>query len=168
MAAYCVEADLLLGETPLPGYINKTVYLDNSAEEIDSALAARYTTPIVVPDVPQNRPTKIFLKHVNAKLCSGRMIMAAATGAELSETHAYGRYLVDEALRALGAVASGEYVLPGAEQIDPVASDTGGVRIANVDTISQVEGFYDQLQNPFVPYPNDPYPGYLGGYPYGG
>lgn len=165
---YCAEADLLLGEIPLPEYLSATQYINNTAEEIDVALSGLYSTPIEVIDIPQNKPTTLFLKQVNAKLATGRLIMAAAMGHQETDVNAYGKYLIDEAVAALYRVCEKEFVLPGAEQNVAAASDTGGVRIKNLDSVSQVEGFYDQIQVPQeVIIARQQYPGILGGYPYG-
>lgn len=165
---YCVQADLLLGEIPTPSYMDVLKYIDNASEEVDVALGQLYTTPIEVVEIAQNKPTTLFLKQVTAKLATGRIIMAAATGKQDIEVNAYGKYLIDEAWGAIANVLSGNYVLPGATQIDAPASDVGGVRLKNVDAISQVEGFYNQVQAQPVPYSTPGYPeGWLGGFPRG-
>lgn len=165
---YCVEADLLLGEIPTPSYMDVDKYIVNAGEEVDVALGQLYETPIVVTGIPAYKPTTLFLKQVTSKLATGRIIMAAATGKQDIEVNAYGLYLIEEAWAAIKNVIDGNYVLPGATQIVAPASDTGGVRVKNVDAVSQVEGFYDQLQAQPVPYSTAGYPeGWLGGFPRG-
>lgn len=162
MASYCEKRDLLLGEINVPSFIDSDQYILNASEEVDVALCGVYSTPFTMAENSQTRPTVLFLKQVTSKLASGRIIMAAAAGAEMSEIHQYGIYLVNEAIESLKQVASGEFILPGATQVDPSPSDTGGVRIKNVDATSNVEDFYNQIQKQTVPVPY-----LLGGYPYG-
>lgn len=169
MTDYCATTDLLLGNIPVPGHISTSKFVTDTAEEIDVALSSRYLTPVVVTITAANRPTTLFLKQVNAKLASGRILMAAAAGHEDEQINAYAKYLIDQAFQALCRVCEGEYTLPGAAQVASAASDSGGVRIYNEDATSAVEDFYTKVATPVVPdvwYPENTYTGY--GYPYGG
>lgn len=162
MVSYCETRDLLLGGVNVPTFIDPVQYINAASEEVDVALSGVYSTPFTMAENSQTRPTILFLKQVTSKLASGRIIMAAAAGAEMSEVHQYGIYLVTQAIESLKQVASGEFILPGATPVDPSPADTGGVRIKNVDATSNVEDFYTQLQKQTVPVPY-----LLGGYPYG-
>ena len=169
MADYCATTDLLLGEIPIPAYISQAKFITDTAEEIDVALSVRYVTPVVVTVTAVNRPTTLFLKQVNAKLASGRILMAAASGHQDDQINAYAKYLIEQAFQALYRVCEGEYILPGATQHAPHPDDSGGVRIYNEDATSAVTDFYARVTDPVpqdVWYPENTYTGY--GYPYGG
>jgi len=145
MAAYCTQADLLTGSIPASSYIDVDRYIQSAADEIDSALAMRYIVPVVVPAIPQYAATTLVLKGINQRLASGRIITAAAATGSQTETHAYGLYLIEQALQQLKALIDGSYILPGAPTVNQPGSDTVPVLITNVDSESQVEAFYQRV-----------------------
>ena len=157
MVAYCTIADLLTGSIPSGTYIDEAQYIQAAADEIDSALAMRYIVPVVVPAIPQYAATTLLLKGINAKLASGRIITASAATGSQTETHAYGLFLIQQALEQLKMLTSGEYVLPGAPTATQPGNDTVPVLISNVDAESQVEAFYNRVTG-YPPLPGGDYP----------
>lgn len=150
--AYCQVSDLLTGSIPLPVAPSPQQAVDNAAEEIDAALGQVYLTPIVLSPVdPAVRPSLLTLKHVNAKLATGRLILAVAGGTQDTELNAYGLSLLKEARATLSELRASSESLPGAILAPTAAtSKTGrGPRISNVDPVSQVDAFYDYF-NPLV------------------
>lgn len=144
--AYCMVADLLLGNIPTPAYIDKQKSVDAAAEEMDSYLAMQYVTPISqqIIDNPVNRRTMLVLKRINAHLATGRIITAAAAGAEDSEIHAYGKMMLDQALSALAQLATGTPSLDGATPVDNNKDEANNrPSVVNGDPYSQVDAFYD-------------------------
>lgn len=165
MAAYCTEGDLLTGNIPTPEWMDEASYIQAAADEINAALAMRYVVPVVVTAVPQYAATPLFLKGINAKLASGRIITAAAASAEQTEVQAYGLYLITQALEQLRTITDGSYILPGAPQTSQPGTDTAPVLVTNVDPESFVEGFYNRVAgypplpgqgNPLVAYYQNP------------
>lgn len=147
--AYATEADLMVGAIPTPAYIDKAAYLNQASDEVDSYLAAVYATPINLPDVSPNqidpeRETRLVLKRVTSQLASARIILAAAAGGEDTEIHAYGKLLLNEALRTLRQLATGEPMLPGAtvNPNAPEADGSGLPLVVNGDAFSEVDRFY--------------------------
>jgi len=159
----CIVADLLLGSIPTPAYIDPVKFIVDTSEEIDVAFSPYYETPIILTLTAITKPTILFLKQVNAKLASGRILMASSAGHEDAQVNAYGKYLIDQAFASIYKVCEGDYVLPGVIQVAPVANDSGGVRIYNEDATSAVEDFYTRVTTPISEswYPNQvnwPYP----------
>lgn len=145
--AYCVVGDLLTGDIPLPVVVSATQYVNSAADEIDAALGQVYVTPIVL-DVtsPAVRPSALVLKGINAKLASGRIIMAADAGGQDTVLHAYGLSLVREAQATLTELRASAETLPGATPVTTITAGQSvgrGPIIVNRDVTSQVESFYD-------------------------
>jgi hypothetical protein len=136
---YCITSDLMLGNIPIPTDAQK--YVDLAAEEIDSKIGFKYATPVVVGSSPEERPTTLLLKKINAWLASGRLIMAKDAGGEDDQLHQYGFYLVNEAMAALNAIVDGSVVLPGATPATPDDNLSSAPIISNVDASSAVEDF---------------------------
>lgn len=157
MAAYCTVDDLLTGNIPSHDYIDELAFVNNAADEINAALATMYVIPVVVTAIAQYAATPLILKSINAKLASGRIIMAAAASAEQTEVQAYALYLVTQALEQLKQITDGSYVLPGAPQVIAPGSDTAPVLVSNVDAESQVEAFYGRVSG-YPPLPGAAYP----------
>lgn len=143
--AYCVVGDLLTGDIPLPVVVSPQQYIASTAEEIDAALGHLYITPIVL-DVtnPAVRPSALTLKNVNAKLASGRIIMAADAGGQDTTLHAYGLSLVREALTTLTELRASADTLPGAVVIESAMATrvSRGPILINPDATSRVDDFY--------------------------
>lgn len=142
--AYSTVGDLLLGDMPAPP--NAEQYVQDAADEIDSKLGLRYTTPIVVDDSPANRVTNLLLKRISTHLASGRLILAQAVSGENQYVHAYGQKLIKEATDALDQLSSGDLVLPGAEYLNTDDVVVSGPVINNLDAESNVESFYGFVQ----------------------
>ena len=152
---YSEVSDMLIGNLPLPSYIDRDKILVAARNEIDVAIGFLYKTPVNVeesPDNPLTRPARLLLKQISIYLSSGRTIMAAATGSEDTRTHAYGRYLINQGLELLKGIANGSILLEGAEKVETSAEPTGPM-IANVDPESLVEQFYN---NAMTPHPGMP------------
>ena len=169
MAAYCTVDDLLIGDIPLADkYGDGTSFVNMAADEIDSQIGHIYVTPVVFDEsTPEKaarvRPSKLLLKKLNYLFASGRIVLDMAAGGEDDNLHAYGKRLLDEALRLLSMVSDGRIELVDAPLIVPeevVAQDTGPM-ITNEDPYSLVQGFYDRFYKdhvyPVMPVPMRPY-----------
>lgn len=148
--AYSSSNDLLNGNIPLPGYLDKEKFVTDAADEIDSKIGHLYETPVDVSEtstVP--RWTRLLLKRINNHLASGRLLMAADAGGEDDRVHAYALFLIQEATAALDQIASGEIKLtgvpgPGGQSSEAITS----IILNNLDEESNVEAFYDRILNP--------------------
>jgi hypothetical protein len=150
--AYCSAADLLIGNIPVPRGVSAEQYVQAAADEIDAALGQMFETPILIdPSNISLRPSTLVLKQINAKLASGRLIMAADAGGQDTQLHAYGLSLVREAQASLTELRSSSDSLPGAVVIVAEnADDSAGLpRILNYDQTSQVDFFYEYF-NPVL------------------
>lgn len=150
--AYCTVADLLIGDISTSAELSPEKYVNDAADEIDSKIGFRYTTPIP-GSAP--RPVLLLLKRLNSHLASGRLILAATISANQEELNAYGASLVNDAQLTLEAIASGEMRLPGAPinpdtavVVDPTDPANYPILHSNLDAFSQVEAFYDAVTNP--------------------
>lgn len=155
MVAYCTDADLLLGEIPLPRYMSAAQKVQDAADEIDSRIGHVYQTPIDVSNGSTvSRPARLLFKRINASLASGRILLAIASPEENRNLHAYAWSLVRDSLAALDQIVSGEIPIPGATPSeDAVADDSPALPlISNVDAESNVEAFYDRVGNPNFSY----------------
>lgn len=160
---YCQLSDLLFGNIPTPASAGQ--YMALAAEEMDSQIGLKYSTPVVVSDNAESRPTRLLLKKINIFLATGRCVMAVSGGGEDDQIHQYGRSLVDEALAALAAIVNGVIVLPGADPVSPDDNLSSGPMVSNVDATSRVEDFTGVFGNPAqaaieVPRPTFPNPRY--------
>lgn len=149
---YSTQADLLLGEIPLPSYVNPDTYISNAADEIDAVIGMTYVTPISIQETPTTRPSKLILKKANNFLASGRIIMAVDSGGQDTQLHSYGRYLVNQAEQIVAKIANGEFILVGAQRISDTAGGNAPV-IVNGDAESLVDAFYDNFNRDVWPYP---------------
>jgi hypothetical protein len=165
-STYSVVGDLLLGNIPATQLVPQK-FVNDAADEVDSIIGFKYTTPIDMSDLgPVVKPARLLIKRVANWLASGRMILAADAAGEDVQLHAYGEKLVNDATMILMAIASGEVLLTGAVPIDDPDAATPGLlrapQIANVDPESIVEAFYAAL-DPRNLSANFPY-----SYPYSG
>lgn len=147
--AYCQTKDLLSGEIPLPSYVNTQQWIDNSADEIDAILGMRYATPIELSEnVPEQRAGAKLLKIINARLATGRIIMAAAAGGEDDKVHAYASFLIRDALSTLRSLAKGEPPLPGATEnpTDQVDATASAPVVHEHENRSRVDEFYSLIE----------------------
>jgi hypothetical protein len=136
---YCETTDLDWGGMPSPA--NAQHWVSKGAEEIDSIVGMRYATPVILGNSAEERPAKLLLKRINEWLAMGRAILSQAIGGEDTTTHAQGRYYVDEALKALMAIANGDIVLPNVPLSTPEQTKETGPLIQNLDDASLVESF---------------------------
>jgi hypothetical protein len=159
--AYCAEADMRTGDLRVPSYTTKAQYIQNAAEEIDTALGHLYVTPFIISNTPANRPTILFLKKVNWLLASGRFVLDVAAAGEQDNLHAYGKRMLDEAMKMLEDAALKKVTLPGTTPlaVPQGQEDYTGPHISNEDSESLVEAFY-RRQRPYAdvgePFPRIP------------
>lgn len=157
--AYCDETDLLVGNIPTPAYIDKTKFVNDAADEMDSYLGLRYVTPIILNEAdPEMRPSYLLLKRVNAHLATGRLILAAAAGSEDDNLHAYGQSMVNESLKTLAYLADlGNPAITGATTLEGVGEHEVGFLVKNADTGSFVDAFYEVTNPTYVIEPRPRY-----------
>ena len=137
---YSQVSDMLLGGIPTPA--DASNYVQDAADEIDSKLAFRYQTPIVVDGTGDTRATQLLLKRISNYLATGRCILAKASPTENSQLHAYGWSLIQEAEASLNSLVTGDFVLPGATPIITDEVAVSGPILSNLDAASNVESFY--------------------------
>jgi hypothetical protein len=151
---YCTESDLLLGEMVIASTIPITKFLEDGANEIDSRIGRVYTTPILLADLTENGKT--ILRMANARLTSGRLLMAQAQAAQDDSLHSYAMYLLDEANEIISAIETNRTSLDGAT-VNPERVDTPAPSITNLDAASPIESFYAEfLGQPTSPLPVSP------------
>jgi phage gp36-like protein len=148
--AYSAVDDLLLGNIPLPPGDKAKRAVDRAADEIDAALGTRYVVPIR-PLGQQQRQVLALMLTINNWLASGRLIEELTASSQTVELHAYARQLINEALKALSSILSGEIILPGVPPVggtdDNISVQTGPF-VVNVDPSSQTNWYYEQIDNP--------------------
>lgn len=137
---YCEVEDLLLGNIPVPSTAGK--YVQQAADEMDSHLGLQYVTPVVLDEGnPKQRPGFLLLKRINSWLATGRLVLALDAGGEDDQLHQYGKKLVDDCMKALEEIVSGNIQLPGAEPVNPDAGSSNGPVASFADDQSLVEGY---------------------------
>lgn len=151
--AYCSPTDLMIGNIPLPQYMDANQLINDAADEIDSKIGWRYETPLDNSETgPLSRPARLMLKRINAALATGRIILAVASPEEKNNLHSYGWSLIREANGAINVIADGTVVLEGATLNPVVVEPVAAPLIDNLDAESQVEAFYDRIANPDYSY----------------
>lgn len=153
--SYCQPTDLLLGQIPTPTGLSVAKVVSDAADEIDSCIGLLYQTPVDTNAV--SRPVKLLLKRLNVFLATGRLILAVTSNEEDARLNAYGLSLVQEAQKALYAIAEGAMVLTGAAVVPGNEPQVSTPLINNLDAESNVEAFYNRVANPNYLYP--PFPG---------
>lgn len=153
--AYCEVIDLLIGDLPTSAALNPQKYVNDAADEIDSKIGFVYTTPIPIGITDLTpRPVVLLLKRLNAHLATGRMILAATIIAEDQQLNAYGKTLVGECITTINLIATGQLILIQVSTTGSSALPPPHVPlIANVDSESSVEAFYNRIANPLYVYP---------------
>lgn len=154
MAGYSDPTDLLLGNIPLPSYIDTSKLVQDVADEIDSRIGYTYATPLDLTDTSAiARPARLLVKRISRNLATGRLILQVASPEENARLHAYGWSLIKESLEALEYIANGDMPLEGATPA-PGASTPAvtAPQISNLDAESNVEAFYNRLANPSYVY----------------
>lgn len=148
-STYSTVGDILLGDLPIPGYVDKQKYVDDAAEEMDSYIGYTYVTPIDMDTAgPVIRPARLLLHRIATHLSTGRLILALAVASEDKSLHAYGKSLVDESLAAVQKIVDREIPITGAISVSGSVVSPSGPMITNVDSFSLVEDFYQWLSNP--------------------
>lgn len=122
--AYCGETDLLLSEATVTSLGEKARFIKSAAGEIDGKLGYIYATPIDTAGLPPHQAQ--LLLSINAKLASGRLMMAAAFGSQDTNVNAYALYLVKEAEMDLMSIANGQVDLT-APKVDPAGDPIGTI-----------------------------------------
>lgn len=156
MAAYCTDGDLLLsGNLPVPAGFDKMKFVQDAADEINVAIGSLYKTPVVfatAEDQELYADTITFLKQLNARLATGRLIMALDASGQNQQLHAYGLFLLKEVKGFLQEIKDRDIVLEGApvNDRDPHAYDAPGPAVFQLDAFSGVEAFYGIVQNPVI------------------
>lgn len=153
MAAYCTTTDLLIaGNFPIPVGFSKQQYVDDAAEEIDIAIGRLYKTPVEfeTADLAEKFEVTIkFLKHLNAHLATGRLVMAVAMPGEDNQLNAYGASLVGRVEGILREIANNEIYLEGAPANSNATGDGAYVSphgaVSHMDEKSGVEAFYNEI-----------------------
>ena len=156
-STYSTPADMLLGDLPIAVSVNKQKYVNDAADEIDSLIGVRYTTPLDMSgSSPIPRYARLFVKRVANNLATGRLILAVAAGGEDNQVHAYGWSLVQSALDAVKQIADGTYDIIGAVDANPTASNrTRGPVTSGQDATSGVDAFYGHV-SAYPPTPTVP------------
>lgn len=139
---YAEEDDLLLGDMTLSSRLSPAKFLADSADEIDVRIGRIYVTPVNLPALEQT--SRLTLKLANARLASGRLLMAQAQAAQDDSLHAYGMYLIGEAENVIAAIETNRLQLEGADVRDDLL-DTPAPKVTNYDARSPVEEFYDEF-----------------------
>jgi hypothetical protein len=150
---YCDIDDLLLGEMPLSSGLSRQKFINDSADEIDVRIGRIYDTPIQIANLENT--SKLTLKLANARLASGRILMAQAQAAQDDSLHAYGMYLIREAENVIVSIESNRLPLDGATVRDDLI-DTPAPTIRNQDSHSPVDAFYGEFFGPVSPLPTSP------------
>ncbi len=172
---YSSVQDLLLGNIPLPAGDKAKRAVERASDEIDSILGVRYVVPIT-PRGQFERQVTALLRTVNNWLASGRLIEELTASTQTVEIHAYANNLIQQALKTLTQILSGEILLPGVDPIgggDGVGSESGPI-VVNADPSSQTEWYYNEIDNPLFGVQNPsikllfPPGNYPLGYPFGG
>ena len=167
--AYCATTDLLTGDIPTSTLLDPAKYVDDASDEMDSKIGFKYAIPIS-KNSPTPDPVVLLLKRICVHLATGRLIMAATISVEGTQLHAYGKSLVMGAQIAISDIVEGRLLLAGVEESGLDAYNAHIPYIANKDTESAVDAFYDRVSNPgytFVPVGTGPYNPYPYDYPYG-
>lgn len=130
-------------------------WITSAADTIDGKLGYIYELPFILTGSGALPGYQILvLKEINAKLASGRLILAQDVGGEDSTLHAYGLYLVKEATDELMALANG-LVWLDAPKTDSSEEGTRDVSVHHYDDESLLAGFENTVMRgiPWQSYP---------------
>lgn len=127
---YCTSEDLLIsGDVMLPPTLSLDKFVQLASDDMDSKLGYRYEVPILTVGLPSHQIA--LLKSINAKLATGRLIMATAVGGEDTAVHQYALYLIKEAEMDLMSIANGQVDLQAPEVDEDGNSVTPGSPLDN-------------------------------------
>jgi len=162
---YCEVADLLLGDISTSALLDPLKYVNDASDEIDSKIGFVYDTPVSI-NLPTPRPVALLLKRICSHLASGRLIMAATLSVESKNLHAYGQSLEEGAQHAITEIVKGNIILAGVttNTLGPGPDAVKLGIIANKDSESAVDAFYDRIVNPMYKYPAQGQSVYIGPY----
>lgn len=135
--SYCETADLIVGDIAGMDAL-KEQFISTASNEMDSMIGFVYELPLS----GVSAHVTLLLKTICLKLASGRLLMAQAAGSEDTVVHAYGKSLVDEALRDLYAIRNMQIDL-GATKVASMQSAGNAPMIHQGDDTSGVDTFYD-------------------------
>lgn len=146
----------MLGDLKVGQAANAQRFVDDAADEIDSVVGVRYTTPLNISILTSppgtgsfvlTRPSALIIKRVSRMLSTGRLLMGVHAASEEDGIHEYGKALVNEALAWLVQIRNGEVQLDGAEPVLDANVAAGPVTV-NYDATSGVDAFYDRVMKP--------------------
>lgn len=170
--AYCKVEDLLLGDVTIGASVNRQLYVDQAADEMDSKLGWIYVTPIdvdgaeagpggVPPAVPAlPRHQALLLKTINAKIATGRLIMAVSINEEGTAVHAYALRMLKEGNDELLLIANGNLLLEASRTETPAVEASRVPGVHNLDPESLLDPFYNTTNHSrpwYVEIGQDPY-----------
>lgn len=141
--AYSDVSDLIIGQLTIGPLINKTSFVDMASAEIDAAIGSYYVTPVNVSLLADH--SLKLLRHCANLIATGRLIMALPIPTEDNGVHAYGRYLLEEGKSILMQIVGGDVSLVGAPTQEINEESGNAPKIANVDSASGVETFYQNV-----------------------
>lgn len=133
---------MLIGDMPISSSLGVSKFISDSADEIDVRIGRIYQTPISLSALHPNSRT--VLKIANARLASGRLIMAQAQAAQDDSLHQYGLYLISEAETLIENIESNRIQLEGATVRSDLI-DTPAPTISNQDSASPIDAFYTEF-----------------------
>jgi len=152
--AYSTVDDLLLGDMAFSDRVDKTTFIDDAADEIDSKIGVLYALPLNISLLDTR--AKATLKRINNWLATGRLILSMAAGDK--DLNKYAEYMITTALAALAEVASGAVGLGGAVLADTSANSGTGPSILNHDSVSAIDVFEAAVMG----WTNNPFPASTG------
>lgn len=148
--AYSLPTDLLIGGLAVSSKIDKQVYVDAAADEIDIVLGLRYETPVDVNDLDDS--SFKLLKKINNYLATGRLIMALSINGQEDTLNAYAMEMVRVAINDLEMLRMGAVELVGATYKDGASGNNKAPTIINQDESSAISVFEDFAMK-YHPYP---------------
>lgn len=152
--AYCVAGDLLLGDLVISASVDKNVFIQEAADEIDSKLGFIYKLPLAPPGTDPVTPDSwkllphhevLTLKTINVRLATGRLILTLDIAGQETQLHAYGWYLIKEALDDLMIVANGNIDLTATRVGVEAGYADATPRTSNHDDESLLAGFENTI-----------------------
>lgn len=114
--------DLLVGDMAFGSSFDKDRYIQDAANEMLSRIGIVYELPLP----PLTPHLENVFRLIQARLATGRLIMAMAVGAEQNDLHAYGRSLVQLAYDDLDRIGT-VYEIPGAPRATRGENRAAGV-----------------------------------------
>jgi hypothetical protein len=112
MATYSNDKDVASKYSHLKISSNVIVkdYREEAYNDINMKLRSLYAIPIDSTDSND----LAYLKSIESRLSAGNILIAVSTVDQLKEVHEYGKFLIDQAYKKLGAIMKEEIILTGA------------------------------------------------------